>query len=111
MTSFPEVREDLAVVVPERVSAEELLSVIRASGQPLLADAEVFDVYRDAEKLGAGNVSLAVRLRSAPPTGPSPTPRWRACASRSSRPSPTDWGARFVGASVSVFGAAGFTGR
>ncbi len=62
VTSFPEVREDLAVVIPERVSAEELLSVIRASGQPLLADAEVFDVYRDAEKLGAGNVSLAVRL-------------------------------------------------
>ncbi len=62
LTSFPEVREDLAVVIPEQVSAAELLAVIRASGRPLLADAEVFDVYRDAEKLGEGNVSLAVRL-------------------------------------------------
>ncbi len=62
LTSFPEVREDLAVVIPESVSADELLGVIRESGQPLLAHAEVFDVYRDPEKLGAGNVSLAVRL-------------------------------------------------
>ena len=62
LTSFPEVREDLAVVIPETVSAAELLAVIRTSGRPLLAHAEVFDVYRDAEKLGEGNVSLAVRL-------------------------------------------------
>lgn len=62
LTSFPEVREDLAIAVAERVSASELLAVIRESGQPLLAHAEVFDVYRDAEKLGPGNVSLAVRL-------------------------------------------------
>ena len=62
VTSFPEVREDLAVVIPERVSAAELLAVVRDSGRPLLAHAEVFDVYRDADKLGEGNVSLAVRL-------------------------------------------------
>jgi phenylalanyl-tRNA synthetase beta chain len=62
LTSFPEVREDLAVVIPETVSAAELLAVIRNSGRPLLAHAEVFDVYRDAEKLGEGKVSLAVRL-------------------------------------------------
>jgi phenylalanyl-tRNA synthetase beta chain len=28
----------------------------------LLQDAQVFDVYRDPERLGAGNVSLALRL-------------------------------------------------
>jgi phenylalanyl-tRNA synthetase beta chain len=28
----------------------------------LLTEAEVFDVYRDAAKLGEGNVSLALRL-------------------------------------------------
>lgn len=60
-TSFPEVRQDIAVVVGEDVSAERLLGVVREAGGPLLADAEVFDVYR-GEQVGAGRVSLALRL-------------------------------------------------
>ena len=62
LTSFPEVREDLAVVVAETVTAAEVLDAVQTAGRPLLATAEVFDVYRDAERLGAGNVSLALRL-------------------------------------------------
>ena len=62
VTSFPEVREDLAVVVPDRVTAAEVLDVVRRSGAPLLAAVEVFDVYRDPDRLGAGNYSLALRL-------------------------------------------------
>jgi len=62
VTGFPEVREDLAVIVAESVSAAEVLAVVRRSGAPLLLGAEVFDVYRDAERIGAGNVSLALRL-------------------------------------------------
>jgi phenylalanyl-tRNA synthetase beta chain len=62
VTSFPEIREDLAVVVPDTVSAAEVLAVVRRAGAPLLAGAEVFDVYRDPERLGEGKVSLALRL-------------------------------------------------
>lgn len=62
LTSFPEVREDIAIVVADEITADQVLGVLRHAGAPLLADAEVFDVYRDAGKLGAGNVSLAVRL-------------------------------------------------
>ncbi|MBV9309576.1 MAG: phenylalanine--tRNA ligase subunit beta [Solirubrobacterales bacterium] len=62
LTSFPEVREDLAVVVGDEVPAADVIEVVRQAGQPLLARAEVFDVYRDAEKLGASNKSLALRL-------------------------------------------------
>jgi len=62
VTSFPEVREDLAVVVSDRVTAAEVLEVVRRSGAPLLAAAEVFDVYGDPDLLGADNVSLALRL-------------------------------------------------
>jgi phenylalanyl-tRNA synthetase beta chain len=62
LVSFPEVREDLAVVVSDGVSAAEILSVIRRLGSPLLADAQVFDVYRDEQRLGARKVSVAVRL-------------------------------------------------
>ena len=63
LTSFPEVREDLAVIVADTVTAAQALDVIRAAGGALLAGAEVFDVYRDEQRIGAGNVSLAVRLR------------------------------------------------
>jgi phenylalanyl-tRNA synthetase beta chain len=63
VTSFPEVREDLAVIVSDSVSAAELLAVVRRAGEPLLVGAEVFDVYRDPERIGAGDVSLALRLR------------------------------------------------
>jgi phenylalanyl-tRNA synthetase beta chain len=63
VTSFPELREDLAVIVADSVSSAEVLAVARRAGGKLLAGAEVFDVYRDAERIGAGNVSLALRLR------------------------------------------------
>ncbi|HSC04461.1 MAG TPA: phenylalanine--tRNA ligase subunit beta, partial [Solirubrobacteraceae bacterium] len=62
VSSFPDVREDLAVVVPEHVSADELIDAVRGAGRPLLAGVDVFDVYRDPEKLGEGNKSLALRL-------------------------------------------------
>jgi len=62
VSSFPDVREDLAVVVPEHVSADELIDAVQGAGRPLLAGVEVFDVYRDPEKLGEGNKSLALRL-------------------------------------------------
>jgi phenylalanyl-tRNA synthetase beta chain len=61
VTSFPEVREDLAVIVSESVSAAEVIGVVRQAGAPLLRDAVVFDVYRGAQ-VGEGNVSLALRL-------------------------------------------------
>jgi phenylalanyl-tRNA synthetase beta chain len=62
VTSFPEVREDLAVVIADGITAAQVLDSVRRAGAPLLADAEVFDVYRDAERIGEGNVSLALRL-------------------------------------------------
>jgi phenylalanyl-tRNA synthetase beta chain len=62
LVSFPEVREDLAVVVGDGVAAADVLRVVIDAGSPLVAGADVFDVYRDAEKLGEGNVSLAIRL-------------------------------------------------
>jgi phenylalanyl-tRNA synthetase beta chain len=62
LTSFPEVREDLAVIVADTVSAAEVLDVVRQAGGALLADAEVFDVYRDEQRIGPGKVSLALRL-------------------------------------------------
>jgi phenylalanyl-tRNA synthetase beta chain len=61
VTSFPSVREDLAVVVPDDVPAASVLRVARAAGGPTLADVEIFDVYRGAQ-VGDGRVSLALHL-------------------------------------------------
>lgn len=60
-TSFPEVRQDLAVVVPRTVAAAEAVAAVQAAGGPLLGSVEVFDVYR-GEQIGPDEVSLALRL-------------------------------------------------
>jgi phenylalanyl-tRNA synthetase beta chain len=60
-TSFPEVRQDLAVVVPQTVAAAAVVHAVREAGGPLLAAVEVFDVYRGAQ-IGDDEVSLALRL-------------------------------------------------
>jgi phenylalanyl-tRNA synthetase beta chain len=61
LTSFPAVRQDLAVVVADAVPGARVVELIRAAGGALLRDAEVFDVYRGPQ-VGAGRASLAIRL-------------------------------------------------
>ena len=60
VTSFPAVRQDLAVALAEEVPAGRVLAAARAASR-LLAAVEVFDVYRGAQ-VGEGKVSLALRL-------------------------------------------------
>ena len=54
LTSFPAVRQDLAIVVPDDVSAAQVVAVVRKAGGALLRRAEVFDVYRGAQ-VGEGS--------------------------------------------------------
>ncbi|MGH2918914.1 MAG: phenylalanine--tRNA ligase subunit beta [Solirubrobacteraceae bacterium] len=61
LTSFPELHEDIAIVVDADVPAATVLSTIRAAGGRLLARAEVFDVY-SGEQVPEGRVSLAIAL-------------------------------------------------
>ena len=61
LTSFPELREDIAIVVDSAVPAATVLDVVRAAGGKLLARAEVFDVY-GGEQIAAGRTSLAIAL-------------------------------------------------
>jgi phenylalanyl-tRNA synthetase beta subunit len=61
LTSFPAVRQDIAVVVPDDVPAARVLELIRGAGGALLRGAEVFDVYRGAQ-VGEGRASLAIRM-------------------------------------------------
>jgi phenylalanyl-tRNA synthetase beta chain len=61
LTSFPPVRQDLAVIVGEDVAADDVLSAVRGAGGKLLDAVRVFDVYRGAQ-FGEGRKSLALAL-------------------------------------------------
>jgi phenylalanyl-tRNA synthetase beta chain len=61
VTTFPSVRQDLAVVVPTEASAEQVRVAVLAGGGELLQSAEVFDLF-EGEQLGEGRKSLALRL-------------------------------------------------
>lgn len=59
---FPAVTMDVAFVVDEEVTHEQLLRCITSAGGKLLDTAQLFDVYRDEERLGAGEKSMAYAL-------------------------------------------------
>ncbi len=61
VTSFPSVRQDIAVVAPVALTAAEVREAVLDGGGELLASAAVFDVY-EGEQVGEGNRSLALRL-------------------------------------------------
>jgi phenylalanyl-tRNA synthetase beta chain len=61
LISFPALRLDLAVVLPQEVSAAAVLEVVREAAGALLADTRVFDVYEGAQ-VGEGRRSLALAL-------------------------------------------------
>jgi phenylalanyl-tRNA synthetase beta chain len=61
VTTYPAVRQDLAVVVSTDVSAARVRDAILAGGGELLRAADVFDLY-EGEQLGEGSKSLALRL-------------------------------------------------
>jgi phenylalanyl-tRNA synthetase beta chain len=61
VSSYPDVRQDLAFVVDEDVAAAEMLAAIREAAGELLRELDVFDEYR-GEQIGEGKRSLAFRL-------------------------------------------------
>ena len=56
--SYPAVRQDLAVVVPEDVEAGAIVAVAREAAGAELREARVFDVYR-GEPIPPGKKSVA----------------------------------------------------
>lgn len=63
LPQFPEVQRDLAFVVPEAVSFDELQKVVKKAVQPnLFNGCEVFDVYK-GENIEKGFKSIAFRVK------------------------------------------------
>ncbi len=61
ISNYPPVVEDLAFVVPEEVTAAQVLEAIRKGGGSLLTRVELFDIYR-GQPIPAGHKSLAYKL-------------------------------------------------
>ena len=60
--TLPGVNVDLALVVDEEVSYEQVMQRLRSAGGKLLADVHLFDVYRDPVRVGVGKKSMAFSL-------------------------------------------------
>ena len=58
---YPEVREDLALIVDESTPAAAVEAALLKAGKPLLCAVELFDVFR-GEAIGEGSKSLAYHL-------------------------------------------------
>ncbi|HWY89468.1 MAG TPA: phenylalanine--tRNA ligase subunit beta, partial [Solirubrobacteraceae bacterium] len=61
LISYPALRQDLAVVLPEAVSAAQVLETVGKAAGKLLDDTRVFDVY-SGPQVGEGKRSLALSL-------------------------------------------------
>lgn len=59
-TRFPSVRRDLAVIVENSIKFEDIVAIARKAEKKLLKDVNLFDVYENADQLGAGKKSYAV---------------------------------------------------
>jgi len=61
---FPAVERDIAMIVPESLTHEEVVRTIETPGEPLLARVELFDLFSgsDAANVGPARKSLAYRL-------------------------------------------------
>ncbi len=61
LPKFPEAWRDIALVVPEGVTAAQIVAAVEEQGKPLLKQVELFDLYK-GPNLPAGMRSLAYRL-------------------------------------------------
>ncbi len=61
LPKFPAVERDIAIVVDDGVTVDDVTGVIRQSGVVNLADTKFFDMYKGAQ-IGEGNKSLAFSL-------------------------------------------------
>ena len=58
---FPSVSYDLAMIVAEEVTGEQIIKTIKKSANSLLKDIEIFDIYRGTG-IPEGSKSVAVKV-------------------------------------------------
>jgi phenylalanyl-tRNA synthetase beta chain len=65
-TAFPPVRQDIAVILEDSTTVEQVMNVVETAGKPMLQSASIFDLYRGGQ-VGSGRYSLAIRLEFSSP--------------------------------------------
>ncbi|MBY6203374.1 phenylalanine--tRNA ligase subunit beta [Halomonas denitrificans] len=61
LARFPSVRRDLALAVPDELSAADLVAAVRSAAGPLLAECRIFDTYR-GKGIESGFKGIAIGL-------------------------------------------------
>ena len=61
ISKFPAIRRDIAVVVDDDVSADDLINAVSSSAPELIRDVRIFDIYR-GDRIEAGRKSVAIGL-------------------------------------------------
>ena len=61
ISKFPSIRRDIAVIVDDKISAEELIEVVAASAPALISTVRIFDIYQ-GPGIEAGRKSVALGL-------------------------------------------------
>lgn len=62
LNRFPAVVRDLAIVIDQTVPFDKVRDAVNSSGGTWLTDLEVFDIYKNAEHVGEGKMSMALRF-------------------------------------------------
>ena len=62
ISKFPTVRRDLALVVDNNVTYDQIAATIRKKGTGILKEVNLFDVYENADQLGENKRSYAVSM-------------------------------------------------
>ncbi|HZV68760.1 MAG TPA: phenylalanine--tRNA ligase subunit beta [Saprospiraceae bacterium] len=62
LNKFPQVQRDLAIVIDDFTSFEDIQKVALKAGGEWLTNLQVFDIYSNADQLGAGKMSVALRF-------------------------------------------------
>ena len=60
LNKFPTVRRDLALVLDRSIAFGEIRQLANKTAKKMLKDVNLFDVFEDEQKLGAGKKSYAV---------------------------------------------------
>jgi len=61
ISKYPAIRRDIAIVVDDNVTADELLAAVAESAPDLIRDVRIFDIYK-GERIEAGRKSVAIGL-------------------------------------------------
>jgi phenylalanyl-tRNA synthetase beta chain len=61
ISKFPAIRRDIAIVVDDQVSAEDLVGAVASSAPDLIRDVRIFDIYK-GDTIEAGRKSVAIGL-------------------------------------------------